>query len=279
MLSFVTWKINPVAFTFPFIKIHWYGITFATGFIIGEWIIKKIWRQEKLDMVWFDKLFLYVVISTIIGARLGHCLFYNPSYYLFHPFEITKIWRGGLASHGGTIGIIIAVWVYSKKITHRSMLWTFDRLVVPIGFVAALIRLGNLMNHEIYGYPTNVPWAFRFVKNFPVRNVNPIFTPPSHPTQLYEAFFYVLTACMCLWMYWKREDHKYPGLIFGVFLIGIFLSRFFIEFYKNVQEPFEKHMLLNMGQLLSIPFIIAGMWFTYKGLKLKNSLSKSLYKE
>ncbi|MDR2520549.1 MAG: prolipoprotein diacylglyceryl transferase [Bacteroidales bacterium OttesenSCG-928-I14] len=274
MLSFIVWKIDPIAFTIPLIEreIRWYGIAFATGFAIGSWIVQKIWEKEKLSEIWFDKLFIYVIISSTIGSRLGHCIFYNPNYYLQNPINIIKIWEGGLSSHGGTIGIIIAVWIFSKKITHKSMLWTFDRLVIPVGFVAFLIRIGNLINHEIYGQQTNVPWAFVFIKNLTYvhQGMNPIFTEPSHPTQLYEAFFYALTACLCLWMYWKKKYYMYQGLIFGIFLICIFFSRFLIEFYKNVQEPFEKNMILNMGQLLSIPFIIAGIYITYKGLKLKN---------
>ena len=280
-LSFITWTADPVAFTIPFIErdVRWYGIAFALGFMIGSYIVLKIWRYEKLSDAWFDKLFLYVIISATVGARLGHCLFYNPGHYLANPIDIIKIWEGGLASHGGTLGIIIAIWIYSKKVTHKSMLWTFDRLVVPVGFVAALIRLGNLMNHEIYGHATNVPWAFRFIENIPYweRGHAPVFSLPSHPTQLYEACFYILTSCICLWMYWKRKDYNYQGLIFGVFLIGIFLSRFFVEFYKNNQESFEEGMILNMGQLLSIPFIIVGIWFAYKGLKeRKKMLAKKL---
>jgi prolipoprotein diacylglyceryl transferase len=273
MLSFITWTADPVAFTIPFIEreVRWYGIAFAVGFALGAWIVRKVWKHENLDYEWFDKLFFYVIISATIGARLGHCFLYNPGHYLSHPIEIFKIWEGGLASHGGTLGIIIAIWIYSRKVTHKSMLWTFDRLVLPVGFVAALIRLGNLMNHEIYGHPTDLSWAFRFIDNLPYvyRGADPVFTLPSHPTQLYEAFFYILTSCICLWMYWKRNDYKYEGLIFGVFLIGIFLSRFFVEFFKNVQEEFEKDMFLDMGQLLSIPFIIAGFWLVYKGLKAK----------
>ncbi|MDR2843363.1 MAG: prolipoprotein diacylglyceryl transferase [Candidatus Symbiothrix sp.] len=279
MLSYITWTADPTAFTIPFIgrEVRWYGIAFAVGFALGAWIVSKIWKHEKLDEGWYDKLFLYVIISATVGARLGHCLFYNPGYYLNHPIEIFKIWEGGLASHGGTLGILIAVWIYSKKITHRNMLWTLDRLVVPVGFVAALIRLGNLMNHEIYGHATHLPWAFRFIDNigFVQYGQTPVFTLPSHPTQLYEAFFYILTGFVCLWMYWKREDYKYPGLIFGVFLIGIFLSRFFVEFFKNIQETFEEGMLLNMGQLLSIPFIIAGIWLVYKGLLSKKDKEKT----
>jgi prolipoprotein diacylglyceryl transferase len=271
MLSVITWTADPVAFTIPFLEreVRWYGIFFAGGFLIGLWIVQKIWKHEQLKEAWYDKLFFYVIIATAVGARLGHCLFYNPGYYLANPIEMLKIWEGGLASHGGTLGIIIAVWIYSKKVTGKSMLWTFDRLVVPVGFVAALIRLGNLMNHEIYGHVTDVPWAFRFITNisaWETKGFAPVFSAPSHPTQLYEAFFYILTACVCLWMYWKRKDYKYQGLIFGVFLIGIFLSRFFIEFLKNNQEDFEDVMFLNMGQLLSIPFIIAGIWLVWKGL-------------
>ena len=272
-LSFITWAADPVAFTIPFIgrEVRWYGIAFAVGFMLGCYIVSKIWKYEKINDAWYDKLFFYVIISATVGARLGHCLFYNPGYYLANPIDMIKIWEGGLASHGGTLGIIIAVWIYSKKVTHKSMLWTFDRLVVPVGFVAALIRLGNLMNHEIYGHVTNVPWAFKFTKSAEWYRL-PINSQPCHPTQLYEAFFYILTSCICLWMYWRRKDYNYQGLIFGVFLIGIFLSRFFVEFFKNIQETFEEGMVLNMGQLLSIPFVVAGIWLTYKGLKERKSV-------
>jgi len=273
LLSFITWNADPTAFTIPFIErdVRWYGIAFTLGFALGTWMVYKIWKNEKLNIDWVDKLFFYVIISATVGARLGHCLFYNPDYYLAHPFEILKIWEGGLASHGGTLGIIIAIWIYSKKVTHKSMLWTFDRLVVPVGFVAALIRLGNLMNHEVYGHPTSLPWGFRFIENIPYweHGYPAIYSQPSHPTQIYEALCYIITGIICVWMYWKRKDYKYQGLIFGVFLIGIFFTRFFIEFLKNNQEAFEEGMLLNMGQLLSIPFIVAGVWFAYKGLKEK----------
>ena len=272
ILSFITWNADPVAFTIPFIDrgVRWYGFAFAAGFALGLWMVSKIWKNEKLNIDWYEKLFYYVFISATIGARLGHCLFYNSDYYLAHPVEILKIWEGGLASHGGTLGIIIAIWIYSKKVTHKSMLWTFDRLVIPVGFVAALIRLGNLMNSEVYGRSTDMPWGFRFVKDpqwfWPISQGGS-GALPCHPTQIYEALCYTITGLICVWMYWKRKDYKYQGLIFGVFFIGIFLTRFFIEYLKKNQESFEEGMLLNMGQLLSIPFIIAGFWFAYKGLK------------
>ena len=271
-LAYITWNADPVAFNLPLIgEIRWYGIAFVLGFMIGLWIVQKIWKHEELKEDWYDKLFFFVIVATIVGARLGHVLFYNPGYYFSHPIEILYFREGGLASHGGTLGIIIAIWIYSKTVTKKSMLWTFDRLVVPVGFVAALIRLGNLMNHEIYGHATNLPWGFRFIENLPssLHGYAPIYSQPSHPTQLYEAAFYILTALICLHLYWKNKDYKYEGLIFGVFLIGIFLSRFFVEFLKNNQESFEDKLFLNMGQLLSIPFIVAGIWLAYRGLMEK----------
>jgi len=272
LLAFINWTVDPAAFTIPFIhrEVRWYGLAFAFGFALGVWIVSKIWKHEKLNNVWFDKLFIYVVVGTVVGARLGHCLFYNPSYYLSNPVEILKIWEGGLASHGGTLGILIAVYIFSKKITHKSMLWTLDRLVVPVGFVAALIRLGNLMNHEVYGHPTVMPWGFNFYNSVEWYRA-PINSLPCHPTQIYEALCYIVTGFLCLWLYWKKDAYKQQGLLFGIFFIGIFVPRFFIEFFKNVQESFEAGWPLNMGQLLSIPFILAGIWFTYKGMRAPKS--------
>jgi prolipoprotein diacylglyceryl transferase len=276
MLSFITWDVDPVWFHFPdFIpllggrEIRWYGLLFAIGFAIGTYIVHNIWKKEKLKEEWFDKLFIYVFVATAVGARLGHCLFYNPGYYLAHPVEILAIWEGGLASHGGTLGIIIAIYFYSKKITHQRMMWTFDRLVVPVGLVAAFIRLGNLMNSEVFGIPTSCSWGFRFVRSIEW-NRPPISAAPCHPTQLYEAFCYLMTFVICMWLYWKKDAQKKEGFLFGIFLILIFLSRFFIEFLKNNQESFEAGMLLNMGQLLSIPFIIAGVFFIRRAKKLNS---------
>lgn len=165
MLDFITWTVNPsIVHLGPF-EIRWYGLFFAIGFLAGYKIIEKMFKHEKVPDGWLDKLFIYVVVATIVGARLGHCLFYARDYYMAHPTEIFKIWEGGLASHGGAIGIIIAIWIYSRHVTHRNMLWTFDRLVIPVALVGALIRTGNLMNHEIYGHVTNLPWGFRFIDN------------------------------------------------------------------------------------------------------------------
>lgn len=260
MLSFVTWLAKPDIIS-SVVTIRWYGVLFAIGFYIGYVIVSREFRHEGAPEKWLGSLFIYVVVATIIGARLGHVFFYEWDYYGAHPGEILKIWNGGLASHGGTIGIIVAVFIYSWAVTKRSPLWTFDRLVVPVGFVGALIRLGNLMNHEIYGHATDVPWAFSFVTNVHqwMAGAEPVMSAPSHPTQLYEAAAYIALSCLLMWMYWRRDAECRPGLIFGTFLTCLFSARFLIEFVKNDQVAWEQGMALNMGQLLSIPFIVLGI--------------------
>lgn len=262
MLGVVTWTVDPIIFQSGGLRLGWYGVLFAVGLIVfGGTILSKMWKHENLTEKSFNQLVFYVLIATIVGARLGHCLFYEPSYYLANPVEILKTWEGGLASHGGVIGIMIAIWIYSKKVSHQSMLWTFDRLCVPVGLVAAMIRLGNLMNHEIYGHATDLPWGFRFIENIHQwqAGAEPIFSAPSHPTQLYEAAIYLLVFAVCMWLYWKRDAQRREGLIFGVAMVMIFVGRFLVEFVKNDQVGFEESMTLNMGQWLSIPFVIIGI--------------------
>ena len=239
---------------------------FIIGFGIGYKIVERMWRRESINPKWIDPLLYYTLIGTVVGARLGHCLFYDPGYYLSHPIEILKVWEGGLASHGGVLGIIVAIYFYSKYVSRQSMLWTFDKLVVPTGLVAALIRIGNLINHEVYGLPTDRPWGFRFIENLHAwrQGAEPIFSAPSHPTQIYEAVCYLLTFVLCMWLYFKKDAWKKEGLIFGIFMICIFTARFFIEFLKNNQEDFEAAMPINMGQCLSIPFIVTGIYFVVR---------------
>ena len=273
MLDFVTWMADPAIFTIGAREIRWYGLAFAIGFAIGYWIVEQMWKKEQLPPAWIDSLLIYTMLGTVIGARLGHCLFYAPDYYLANPVEILKIWEGGLASHGGTLGIIIAVYYYSKRVSHKSMLWTFDKLVVPTGLVADMFRLGNLMIHEIYGHPTELPWGFRFIENLHQwkAGAEPVFSLPSHPTQLYEATCYLITFVVCLWLYFRKEAWKQEGLIFGIFMILVFGSRFFVEFVKNDQEAFEAGMLLNMGQLLSIPFVLLGCFCIWRAIRIHKS--------
>jgi phosphatidylglycerol:prolipoprotein diacylglycerol transferase len=271
----VTWQVDPTIFTLFGREIRWYGLLWVIGLIVAVYIVQRIFKNEKLPEKWFDSLFGYMMLGIILGARLGHCLFYEPQYYLANPLEIVKIWEGGLASHGGVIGIIIAVWLYSRKVTRKSMLWTFDRVMVPTGFTAAMIRFGNLMNHEIYGGPTNLPWGFRFIDNVGLwmRGAEPIYTEPSHPTQIYEALFYLVVFAITMHMYWKTNARERQGLILGVGIALIFIARFFIEFVKNVQVDSEEAMRENtgliLGQWLSIPFIVWGIWLIWQALRRK----------
>ncbi len=266
MLSDITWTADPAIFTIGSKEIRWYSLMFIIGFGIGYKIVERMWRRESINPKWIDPLLYYTLIGTVVGARLGHCLFYDPGYYLSHPIEILKVWEGGLASHGGVLGIIVAIYFYSKYVSRQSILWTFDKLVVQTGLVAALIRIGNLINHEVYGLPTDRPWGFRFIENLHAwrQGAEPIFSAPSHPTQIYEAVCYLLTFVLCMWLYFKKDAWKKEGLIFGIFMICIFTARFFIEFLKNNQEDFEAAMPINMGQCLSIPFIVTGIYFVVR---------------
>ena len=252
MLNYITWDANPILID-SFVQVRWYGLMFAIGFWIGYNIMYKIFRHEGAPERWLGILFLWVAAGTVIGARLGHVFFYEWDYYSMHPSKILAIWEGGLASHGGTIGIMIAVILFSIITTRRNPLWTFDRLVIPIALVGAMIRFGNLMNSEIYGHPTTLPWGFIFVRGHEYPGL------PCHPTQLYESACYLALFVLLMWMYWKKNAERRPGLILGVFFTMLFSCRFLIEFVKNPQVGFEANMTLNMGQLLSIPFIFIGI--------------------
>ena len=285
LLNYITWNVDPVLFSIGSLSVRWYGLLWALGFFFGYFVMRNIYRHEKVSDDWMDKLLIYMLVSTVIGARLGHCLFYEPEFYLTHPLKIFAIWEGGLASHGGAIGILIGLWIYVRvynKATKKkeekqriTYLWLLDRVVVPVCLVGALIRCGNVMNHEIYGTPTSLPWGFVFLRGAEqfcgtFDNYTPCYAwdapcPPSewlpcHPTGLYEAFFCLVAMGILLWMYYKRDlGNKQPGLMFGTFLIIIFGSRIGIEFLKNVQVEFEKNMTFDMGQWLSVPFVLVGI--------------------
>lgn len=251
LLGFIHWNAKPEMFQIGPISVRWYGLLFASGFLVGYYIVEKMFKEEKENEKWLDSLFLYMILATVIGARLGHVFFYGWDYYSKHPIEIFKVWQGGLASHGGTLGIILAMLLYSKYVTKRTFLWVLDRVAVPTALVACFIRLGNLMNSEIYGIQTSLPWGFIFERNGE--------TVAKHPTQIYEALSYLITFGIMMYLYWKVDTvKKRPGFLVGLFLILVFASRFFIEFIKEDQEAFEASMQLNMGQLLSIPFVLMG---------------------
>lgn len=346
MLNYIIWDWNPELLSLGFLKIRYYGLLFAGGFAMGYYILKKIFVKEGTDVAWLDSLLMYVLAGTVIGARLGHCLFYEPAYYLSNPLEILKIWQGGLASHGGAIGIVIALWFYSRKVSHKSMMWGLDRLLIVVALSGAMIRMGNLANSEIYGRPTESSFGFvhvndsyfgryikdesiarfledynfektesdnkdakatltlefnKYVKNEqdartiaeyrikPLLNYResadgslpnlyiakesqiiytkkgghfyatvPIIVVPKHPTHLYEALFYLLTFFITMLAY-SKGALKRPGVIFGIFTIMVFGSRFFIEIIKENQVIAEVGKTLNNGQKLSIPFVLAGL--------------------
>lgn len=271
MLDFITWTFNPELISSP-VTVRWYGLMFAIGFLVGYEIVWRMFRHEGAPEKWVGSLFVYVVVATFFGARFGHVFFYAWDYYSQHLGDILKVWEGGLASHGGAIGIVIAILLYSKYVTKKNPLWTFDRLVVPVPFVGALIRMGNLFNHEIYGGPTDLPWGFSFIDNIGawMHGAQPIMTVPCHPTQIYEALCYLALFVMLMLMYWKWNAQRRQGLIFGVFFTVLFSARFLIEYVKNVQEPWEVGMIesigMNMGQLLSVPFIIVGVILIVRAL-------------
>ena len=255
MLDFIYWNADPILFSLGPISVRWYGLMFAIGFTLGYWIVAKMFKHEGAPESWLGTLLIYVVVATIVGARLGHVFFYEWGYYSQHPAEILKIWEGGLASHGGTIAIIISLFLFSWFVSHKPASWVFDKIVIPIALVGGLIRLGNLMNSEIYGGVTDLPWGFVFLRNGD--------TMPAHPTQIYEALCYFALFGLLMWMYWKKNAEERPWLITGIFFIGIFLPRFLIEYVKNVQVQSEYEMIakygMNMGQVLSIPFILIGV--------------------
>ncbi|MCM1476123.1 MAG: prolipoprotein diacylglyceryl transferase [Muribaculaceae bacterium] len=255
MIGFITWNADPILFTLGPLSVRWYGLAFAVGFILGYNIVAKMFKHEGAPEKWLGILLTYIVVCTIVGARLGHVFFYDWDYYSRHLAEIFSIWNGGLASHGGTIANIIGLLIFSRFVAHKPASWTFDKIVVATALVAGLIRMGNLMNSEIYGHATNMPWGVIFVRNGEVL--------PAHPTQLYEALCYFALFGLLIWLYWKRNAEERPWLLTGIFFIGIFLPRFLIEYVKNVQEPWEINMIarwgMNMGQLLSIPFVLLGI--------------------
>jgi prolipoprotein diacylglyceryl transferase len=239
---------------------RWYGVLFASGFLFGYWIVTQMFKAEKAPEQWLDTIFFFMVGGGLIGARLGHVFFYEWDYYAEHLSEIPAVWRGGLASHGGAIGVLLALWIFSRFVSKRSMLWVLDKVVVPCALAACLIRLGNLMNSEIVGIPTDVAWAFEFVRH---AEVNRIPLVPRHPAQLYEAIGYLIIFAILFFTYWKTEKRKQEGFLFGLFLVLVFCWRFVVEPFKASQGGFETALgdALSTGQWLSVPFILAGVFF------------------
>jgi phosphatidylglycerol:prolipoprotein diacylglycerol transferase len=259
--GYIVWDVSPVIFTIsksiPIIggfSLRWYGLLFALGFVAGYLVILKIFKKEGVSEKQTDILFSYMFVFTLIGARLGHVFFYEPHYFLSHPLQILEVWHGGLASHGAAIGILIGLYIFSKT-QHRSYIWTLDRMAIVVPLAGAFIRTGNLMNSEIIGKATTLPWGFIFKRAF-----EPQYTVgPHHPAQIYEALAYLLIFFFLHRYYWQHTENLKPGKLFGYFMVLVFSARFLIEFLKEPQEPWEQHLWLDMGQILSIPLILLGI--------------------
>lgn len=259
----ITWDVSPDILQIGSFHLRWYSVLFIVGFFpIGYYIMRSFYKREGIPVENLDYLLYALLICALVGSRLGHVFFYDWAYYSQHPLEILATWKGGLASHGGAVGVLVAMWWYVKKYGKQfgfGYVQILDRIVIPICFAGMFIRLGNLFNSEIYGHVTDLPWGFIFVRDGQ--------SVAKHPTQLYEAFSYLLLGISLVSLYLKKLDKLKTGTIFGIFLIGLFGARFLIEFVKEPQEAFEQTMVLNMGQWLSVPFIIAGITLLIYSLK------------
>ena len=262
----INWNPDPELFNlFGSFPIRYYGLLWGIGIVLSCIIVQRQYRDRKISEDKFTPLFFYCVIGITLGARLGHCIFYDWSYYQNHLIEMILPvkqfpnegwkWIGyrGLASHGGTLGLIIALWLYCRK-TKMHYMDVLDMIAVATPICACCIRLANLMNSEIIGKPTDMPWAFVFEQ---------VDMLPRHPAQLYEAIAYFIFFLGMIYLY-KKSDHGqklHRGFFFGLCLTEIFVFRFFVEFLKENQVDFENTMTLNMGQWLSVPFVIIGIYF------------------
>lgn len=277
MIAYIEWNVKPQIVDLGFIELRWYSLLFLVGFIGSYYVFGKIFKKEGVPMELLDKLTFYVVISTIIGARLGHCLFYEPEIYLKNPLKIILPFEGtigvdfhfigfqGLASHGGAIGILIGLYLFARKYK-RPYIWILDRIAVMTAFAGSMIRLGNLFNSEIIGKPTELPWGFKFMKlvhpETPVEQV-----VARHPAQIYEALLYMIIFVILYSFYFRKYPKIKPGYLIGFFWVLLFSVRFLIEFVKDDQVEFEADMILNMGQILSLPFIFVGLYLMFRKVK------------
>jgi len=251
MLLQIHWNADPTLFRLGPLAPRWYGLLFALGFLIGFYMMRHVYLREDRPVQDLDFLLLYLLGGTVLGARLGHILFYAPGYYLMRPAEIIKIWEGGLASHGGLIGVILAIWLYCRRRDDQPFVWLLDRLAAPVALTGSLIRLGNLFNSEILGLPADVPWAIVFER---------VDRVARHPVQLYESVSYAL-ICAILWILYQRMGEQMPrGLNIGLFLTLIFGVRIVLEVFKVEQAHFDMALPLTMGQLLSLPAVGIGLW-------------------
>ena len=270
----IDWNPSPEIFKIGSFAVRYYSLMFVIAFMLGLYLMKKLFINDNIPIEKLDSLFIYTIIATLLGARIGHFLFYEPEFFFKKPLEVLLPFRfspkfeftgyAGLASHGAAIGIITAMYFYSKNVLKKPILFILDRITIPVAIAGVFIRLGNLMNSEIIGKPTNSDYGFIF------RQLGEDF--PRHPSQLYEAFGYLLVFILLWFVYWKTDKMKKPGYLFGLFFALLWSVRFFVEFFKEKQvEGGENWMLgLNTGQVLSIPLILIGLYFMFRKTKSEN---------
>jgi len=254
------WSANPIALSVGSIHVFWYGILFAIAILSGLEFMKWVYKKEGRNIEELDTLFIYIVVGIVVGARLGHCLFYEPDFYLAHPMKIFAVWEGGLASHGGGLGVIFALYLYCKKYK-LDYLWLLDRVAIPTALFGFFVRMGNFMNSEIIGNPTESAFGIVFSR---------VDMIPRHPTQLYEAFSYLLIFLFLTFIYKRKSKKLSDGFLFGLFLLLIFSARFMIEFVKTKQADYSLGIGLSTGQLLSIPFLVLGVYLIIKAVRQKS---------
>ena len=265
-LLYIVWDFDPVMFSIGGLELRYYGLMWAITFLLGERFFSNYAKREGFGKEIVDVGFIWIVLGAILGARVGHCLFYEFPYYITKPWAIiTEFRNGGMASHGSALGMLLGMWITCRKVK-MPYIWWLDRIMIPVTIGGALVRFGNLCNSEIFGEATTLPWGFEFVRSS--KWLNEYAPAAVHPTQIYEALCYLLDFVVVAWMYYGRDlARRRPGLIFGVGLLGIFLSRFVLELIKTEQEAFEVGMTLNMGQWLSIPFILLSCGVIYWAMK------------
>ena len=260
-MSYFVWDVDPILLSLGPLKIRWYGLMFASAFMTSYSVMYWIYKREQKNVEELDRMLWYLAIGTVVGARLAHCLFYDPGYYFSHPLKFFAIWEGGLASHGAYIGVLFCLFLYKLK-TNDDYLWLLDRVAVSCILGASLVRIGNFFNSEILGIPTHVRWAVIFAR---------VDGLPRHPVQLYESFSYALIFVVLVLVYKKTAFKPIEGLLTGLFTALVFLARFFLEFFKTRQESYSHEFWMTTGQMLSIPFFLVGVffivWSLYRYLK------------
>ena len=246
----IHWTFDPILFSAGPLTVRWYGLLFVGAFLVGQWMLGRIFAVEGVPRENAERLMMYLLLGAVIGARLVHCLFYEPEYYLSHPLAILRIWEGGLASHGGTLGMLLALWLGARTARPKlPFLWLVDRVSIPAALGAMFVRIANFLNSEIVGIPTSGEWGVVF------ESVDAL---PRHPAQLYEAFAYGLIFLVLRAVYRRTGKRTPEGLLFGLLMVLVFSARIVIEFFKTPQAAYEAGQMFSVGQYLSVPFVVLG---------------------